>query len=62
MCKITALVKGGDRTDCNNYRPITVLPTISKILERAVHQQLYEFLSANKLLQINFVSALNFQL
>ena len=53
MCKITALVKGGDRTDCNNYRPITVLPTISKILERDVHQQLYEFLSANKLLTPN---------
>ena len=51
--KVTALFKGGDRTDCNNYRPITVLPTISKILERAVHQQMYEFLSANKLLTPN---------
>ena len=50
---MTALFKGGDRTDCNNYRPITVLPTISKILERAVHQQLYEFLSANELLTPN---------
>ena len=57
--KVTALFKGGDRTDCNNYRP--VLPTISKILERAVHQQLYEFLSANELLTPNhLVSALNF--
>ena len=51
--KVTALFKGGDRTDCNNYRPITVIPTISKILERAVHQQLYEFLSANELLTPN---------
>ena len=51
--EVTALFKGGDRTDCNNYRPITVLPTISKILERAVHQQMYEFLSANKLLTSN---------
>ena len=50
---MTALFKGGDRTDCNNYRPITVLPTISKILERAVHQQLYAFLSANELLTPN---------
>ena len=40
---------------------MTVLPTISKILERDVHQQLYEFLSANELLQINLVSTLNFQ-
>ena len=51
--KVTALFKGGDRTDCNNYRPITVLPTISKILERAVHKQLYEFLWANELLTPN---------
>ena len=50
---MTALFKGGDRTDCNNYRPITVIPTISKILERAVHQQLHEFLSANELLTLN---------
>ena len=50
---VTALFKGGDRTDCNNYRPITVIPTFSKILERAVHQQLYEFLSANELLTPN---------
>ena len=50
---MTALFKGGDRTDGNNYTPITVLPTISKILERAVHQQLYEFLSASELLTPN---------
>ena len=51
--KVTALFKGGDRTDCNNYRPITALQTISKILERAVHQQMYEFLSENELLTPN---------
>ena len=51
--KVTALFKGGDRTDCNNYRLIPVLPTISKILERAVHQQLYGSLSANELLTPN---------
>ena len=51
--QVTALFKGGDRTDCNNYRPITVLPTIRMILQRAVHQQLYEFLSANELLTPN---------
>ena len=51
--KVTALFKGGDRTDWNNYRPITVLPTISKILKRAVHQQLYEFLSESELLTPN---------
>ena len=51
--KVTALFKAGDRTDCNNYRSITVLPTISKILKRAVHIQLYGYLSESKLLTQN---------
>ena len=48
--KVTALFKSGDKSDCNNYRPITVLPTVSKILERAVHQQLYGYLTESNLL------------
>jgi len=51
--KVTASFKGGDCTNGNNYTPITVLPTISKILKQAVHQQLYKFLSASKLLTPN---------
>ena len=41
--KVTELFKKGDRCDANNYRPITVLPTICKILEKAVHIQLYAY-------------------
>ena len=48
--KITALFKSGDQTNASNYRPISILPTLSKILEKAVHTQLYQFLVANKLL------------
>ena len=48
--KVTALFKSGDKSDCNNYRPITVLPTVSKILERAGHQQLYGHLTESNLL------------
>ena len=48
--KVTALFKTGDRTDPNNYRPITVLPIVSKILEKAAHSQIYNYLQENKLL------------
>ena len=48
--KVTALFKSGDRTNTTNYRPISILPTLSKILERAVHSQLYEYLDANQIL------------
>ena len=50
-----SLFKSGDESDCNNYRPITVLPTVSKILERAVHQQLYGYLTESNLLTTNQV-------
>ena len=32
------------------FRPISVLPALSKILERAIHDQLYSYLNVNKLL------------
>ena len=48
--KITALFKSGDRTNASNYRPISILPTLSKILEKAVHTQLYDYLDVNNML------------
>ena len=47
---ITPLFKEGDRTMANNYRPISILPAVSKILERTVHSQLYKHISDNNLL------------
>ena len=37
IMKITPIFKSGDSTHNNNYRPISVLPIVSKVLERAVH-------------------------
>ena len=34
----------------DNYRPISILPVLSKVLERAVHIQLYKYLQQNKIL------------
>ena len=48
--KVTALFKSGDRTSADNCRPISILPTLSKILERVVHSQLYKHLNSNNLL------------
>ena len=48
--KITALFKSGDRSNASHYRPISILPTLSKILEKAVHSQLYQYLVTNDLL------------
>ena len=52
---MSALFKSGDRTQQNatNYRPISILPTLSKILERVVHSQLHEYLNSSNLLSNN---------
>ena len=47
---VSPIFKSGDHTKPSNYRPISIVPVVSKIVERAVHQQLYEYLSENHLL------------
>ena len=48
--KITPVHKSGLTTKPENFRPISVLPIFSKILERAVHSQIISYLEKNKLL------------
>lgn len=47
--KVKPIFKSGDSDLVENFRPISILP-ISKILEKAVHRQFYNFLENNKLL------------
>ena len=42
--------KKGNKSDLNNYRPISLLLTISKIFERVIHTQLYNYVSEYELL------------
>ena len=48
--KISAIFKKDSKLDPGNYRPISVLPVISKFLERIVHTQLYTYLNDTGLL------------
>ena len=47
---VTPIYKSDDRLKCENYRPISILPIVSKILERCVFNQIYKFLNDNSLL------------
>lgn len=47
--KVTPIFKAGESNLVNNYRPVSVLCVLSKILEKHVHNTLYDFLSKNKL-------------
>ena len=48
--KVSPLFKEGSLFDRSNYRPISVLAILSKILERHVHISFYNFLTENDLL------------
>jgi len=43
--KVIPLHKANDRSDPNNYRPISILPILSKICERAAYDQLFGYLN-----------------
>ena len=51
--KVVPLLKKGDRFDPKNYRPVALLPILSKVLERAVYLQLVEYLDNNQILHPN---------
>ena len=50
VAKVTPIHKSGPLTKVDNYRPISILPVVSKILENIVHEQLSHYLEENFLL------------
>ena len=47
--RVTPIFKSGARNDVNNYRPISVLPLVSKIIEHAIQVQFLAFLTEHDL-------------
>ena len=50
IARVTPIYKTGDKNDFGNYRPISVLPCFSKMLERIMYKRLYNHLSQNHML------------
>ena len=48
--KITPCFKKGDKSDMSNYRPISVLPLLSKLIEKHVAENLKSYLNKYDLL------------
>ena len=47
------IFKNGSRKEASNYRPISCLPVLSKVFEKVVFNQLYEYLIINNILSPN---------
>ena len=47
---ISILYRNGDVSLLSNYRPISLLPTLSKIFECVIYNQLYNYFVDNSLL------------
>lgn len=44
IASITLVFKSGHRKYVSNYRPISLLPVVGKLLEKLIHNRIYEFL------------------
>jgi len=50
IANISPIYKSGDKSVPKNYRPVSLLPVVSKLLEKVVQKQLVRYLSINGLL------------
>ena len=48
IAKLKPLYKKGKKTDPRNYRSISLLPVISKVLEKVIHHQTMDFVTKKK--------------
>ena len=49
IAKVIPLFKRGDKSIFSNYRPISLLPSISKLFEKVIYQQLYKYFEKNEM-------------
>ena len=50
QCRVIPIFKSGNKLECDNYRPISLLSSISKVLEKIVAEKLVQHLLFNDLL------------
>ena len=50
LAKIVPVYKSKEHNKFDNYRPISLLPVVSKVLERVIYNRLYNFFKVNDIL------------
>ena len=50
QAEVVPIHKGGCKLNASNYRPISILPNVSKIIERVMHNQISNFINTYNIL------------
>ena len=50
IAKVIPISKSDERKQITNYRPISILPVLSKVIERVIYEELHRYLEENRLL------------
>ena len=50
IARVVPLFKKGDQHILDNYRPISLFPVVSKVFEKVVFNQLYQYVTDNNLI------------
>ena len=53
IAKVIPIFKKGDKSECCNYRPISLLNVFNKILEKLVYTRVVSFLKKNRIIYTN---------
>ena len=53
IARVLPIFKAGDKTEKSNYRPISVLPVVSRLFEKLFFSQLYQYLNDNCFINSN---------
>ena len=53
LSKVIPIHKGGQKDDCGNYRPVSLVPCLSKVIETAIVLQVTQHLETNQLFYAN---------
>ena len=62
VAKLNPMYKTGTKTDSKKYRPISLYPIVSKIIEKVMHDQTVNYLTENNILcgyQSGFAEQIN---
>ena len=58
LAKVIPIYKAKNKDEFSNYRPISLLPALSKIMEKVIHKRVCSFLEHNDMLYMLYTNIL----